>query len=457
MFMPTSTVQVLVSVFALAHCALALSTWNVSSSEFVRMIWMSTIVVGDYLYIDAGEYYLPGASSWADTIHLNSTLSIDLSNSWTTTSVTINSFGKPAGLKGTRDGALWWDRNSSRIISFGGEPFSEIPLYVWALTPDGNGAGSWSELYGPDDSLWKTLVRPEYGLIAASPETGYFMGGMVTKWPEDLYWAIPGMITFDFASSRWTNLTSVGLYSASGMALGGSAQFVPPFGEAGLIIMMGGVVPSSSWDTGGSFRPMSNITIFDPHHQNSTDVYILTLPAFHWIRVTGSAPPRAGSHCQIVGNRQMLSVGGYDPTSSAEYATADPWTYGLGIFDMTDLSWGTHYNANAMPYVRSDAVNDYYAKQMNTATTGSTAKNSTTPTSNAPAIAGGVVGGIAALAVALLAFWWCSKKRKASQPHASEPYTTEPYTTEPQYIYELGGTKPAELEARDKPIEIGVS
>ena len=94
-----------------------------------------------------------------------------------------------------------------------------------------------------------------------------------------------------------------------------------------------------------------------------TDVYILTLPAFRWIRVTGSAPPRAGSRCQIVGKRQMLSVGGFDPTSSAEYTPADPWTYGLGIFDMTDLSWGPHYNANAAPYVRSNAVNNYYAKK----------------------------------------------------------------------------------------------
>jgi hypothetical protein len=62
-----------------------------------------------------------------------------------------------------------------------------------------------------------------------------------------------------------------------------------------------------------------------------------------------------------VGNRQLLSAGGWDPTSSAAYATTDPWTYGLGIFDMTELSWGSRYNADAAPYVRSEAVNRYYA------------------------------------------------------------------------------------------------
>jgi hypothetical protein len=112
---------------------------------------------------------------------VNGTLSIDLSKSWTNTSVTINSFSKPAVLKNVRNGALWWDRNSSSVISFGGEPYTGIPLYIWALAPDGNGAGSWSELYGPVDPIWETLVRPEYGLLAASSETGYSIGGMVTN------------------------------------------------------------------------------------------------------------------------------------------------------------------------------------------------------------------------------------------------------------------------------------
>jgi hypothetical protein len=78
------------------------------------------------------------------------------------------------------------------------------------------------------------------------------------------------MITFNFASSQWANLTTVGLYSESGMALAGSSQFIPLFGKAGLIVMIGGAVPTSSWDTGGTggpLRSMSNITIFDPYYQ----------------------------------------------------------------------------------------------------------------------------------------------------------------------------------------------
>lgn len=95
---------------------------------------------------------------------------------------------------------------------------------------------------------------------------------------------------------------------------------------------------------------------------DSSNVYILMLPAFRWIRVTGSAPSRADSSCQLVGNRQMLSVGGWDTTFTAD-VTAETWPYGLGLFDITALSWSTNYDAKAEPYVRSDVVSSFYATQ----------------------------------------------------------------------------------------------
>ena len=97
--------------------------------------------------------------------------------------------------------------------------------------------------------------------------------------------------------------------------------------------------------------------------KDSSDVYILTLPGFRWFRVAASAPSRAGSSCQVVGNRQLLSIGGWDPTAIAPYASKDPWNYGIGIFDMTELSWRPRYNADSAPYVRSDVVNEYYTNR----------------------------------------------------------------------------------------------
>lgn len=60
----------------------------------------------------------------------------------------------------------------------------------------------------------------------------------------------------------------------------------------------------------------------------------------------------------------MISIGGWDPTSTAEFATADPWTFGIGVFDLTALSWGSGYDANAKAYEKPDVVTSYYATQL---------------------------------------------------------------------------------------------
>jgi hypothetical protein len=199
-----------------------------------------------------------------NTLPVNGTLSIDLSTSWTTSAIKINTFPKPQ--LNVRDGALWWNPSTSSILSFGGEPYdNDIPLSpTWALSPDGKGAGTWSKVSFSSDPVFNRLVRPEYGLIAASSTTGYSMGGMQTTFPSDYFWAIPGLITFEFATQKWSNITSIGKYSASGMAINGAAQFVPSFGNKGIMVMIGGMVPSSSWDVVGAIRSMTNITIFDP-------------------------------------------------------------------------------------------------------------------------------------------------------------------------------------------------
>ncbi|CZR69936.1 uncharacterized protein PAC_19837 [Phialocephala subalpina] len=135
----------------------ALTTWNVTSNDFVRMLYSSAIVVGNWLYIDGGEFYQAGASSWADTIHLNGTLSIDMSSSWTTSNVTINTFSKPQQNQDVRDGALWWNPNTSTVLSFGGEPYNTL-TGTWALTLDGKGSGTWSQVSFSDPEF-NTLER----------------------------------------------------------------------------------------------------------------------------------------------------------------------------------------------------------------------------------------------------------------------------------------------------------
>lgn len=57
----------------------------------------------------------------------------------------------------------------------------------------------------------------------------------------------------------------------------------------------------------------------------------------------------------------MLSYGGWDPTGAASYSIQDPWPYGIGVFDMTALTWKSQFNPDAAAYVQSDLVKDFYA------------------------------------------------------------------------------------------------
>jgi hypothetical protein len=95
-------------------------------------------------------------------------------------------------------------------------------------------------------------------------------------------------------------------------------------------------------------------------------MYILTIPAFQWTMV--DAPQKGARYlhtCHTIGNRQMLIIGGGDPTKTALQSDAffspDPFEQGLGLFDMTALSWETQYQANAAPYEQSAPIKSIYA------------------------------------------------------------------------------------------------
>lgn len=105
------------------------------------------------------------------------------------------------------------------------------------------------------------------------------------------------------------------------------------------------------------------------------EIYILTLPAFEWIKVNyAPANPRHGHSCHTVGNRQMLVIGGVDSLADttstnantldkATFATADQFTQGLAIFDMSALTWSSQYDATAPTYEQPDPVKTYYASR----------------------------------------------------------------------------------------------
>jgi len=229
-----------------------------------------------------------------------------------------------------------------------------------------------------------------------------------------------------------------------------------------------GAADNSTWEIfiyGGSNAGSSGYDI----------VFILTLPAFEWIEApVGNGTIRSLHHCQIIGERQMLSIGGFN----TNFTTVDPWTNGLGIFDLTDLSWGFNYNANAAPYVRSTLVQEYYNTSnrypstwsnpdleaiFNITSSGPAAPSISSPSSspspspsssshsNTGAIAGGVAGGVAFLAVLIgLAWILLRKKRRNSQIRYEVADTSDPHGPRRDQLHAPGTL--LELEATPKDI-----
>jgi hypothetical protein len=173
---------------------------------------------------------------------------------------------------------------------------------------------------------------------------GYILGGIATfrTSPQMVFLdvsllSLSGVTVFTFEDQSWTNISTSG-YSQTGWGVHGSAHFVASFGEAGALIFIGGdAPPTQSYNLGYSPRSMDDITIFDIYnqkwyHQAATgdipasrvrfrvsgaqetgtglyeifvfggttgyyfgpskvdfhEVYILTFPAFRWIRASNS-------------------------------------------------------------------------------------------------------------------------------------------------------------------------
>jgi hypothetical protein len=86
------------------------------------------------------------------------------------------------------------------------------------------------------------------------------------------------------------------------------------------------------------------------------DFYVLSLPGFVWFKANHtSAVPRAWTRCVALGDSQMIVVGGYTDPSP------DPWSQGLGVFDLSSMSPRTSYDPKAGPYDPPGVVKDWYS------------------------------------------------------------------------------------------------
>ncbi|TDZ26010.1 Kelch repeat-containing protein [Colletotrichum orbiculare MAFF 240422] len=488
-------------------------------SDFLRRAFASAIVVGDYLYIDGGEVsqLFNGRNSSASlpSWPVNSTLSVHLGESWTNSTVTFRSTPKTGAPKLNKQ-ALWRDPAATAFYAWGGitSYFAQPPANeLWRFEVDGAGGGAWARAATPRNNLvaLAQLVRATDGAFAQSKDVGYYFGGFASEQTDtsvsgpDSYLAVPGLVAYNMTSGDLKNVSSTG-FGGWGNLVGGAAQFVP-FGTDGLLVFMGGGQGPIATKWGGwKDVDFNEVRLYNPqtdkwHTQQTTgsrptrrekfctvgvpgpnntyeiflyggmnsqtsttsdEVYVLSLPGFVFFKANGPSTKRADQACVVVGQRQMLSVGGTDgflgyPNSLTD---PDPWASGLGVFDLTQMKWVDGYNAHAEAYESPEVVRQWYNQgglesvvwaseevRMLFATsaaanstseptaTGHTGEKVTSSQESSPeaqetnssqppvgAVIGGVAGGIIGLALVIALVWilvWRRRRRYAAAPQLS--------------------------------------
>lgn len=76
----------------------------------------------------------------------------------------------------------------------------------------------------------------------------------------------------------------------------------------------------------------------------------------HYMQVFKGTANRVGHTCHIVGNRQMITVGGI--ASANKTVTCDWESMGVAILDLTLMSWGSIFDSNAAPYQVNTMISD---------------------------------------------------------------------------------------------------
>ncbi|TLD17207.1 uncharacterized protein PgNI_02255 [Pyricularia grisea] len=237
-------------------------------------------------------------------------------------------------------------------------------------------------------------------------------------------------------------------------------------------------------------RPSSNssyeIVVFGGRNGAAfSDVRILTVPGFRWFKVPDAEGARYQHGCAVVGSgrRQMLSVGGIESWENKFNTTiSDPWKNGLKVFDMTTLKWSNTYDPDAPAYETPAEIKSWYDAggrqsvkwdKPETETLFSQATVEQQPTESDPGsatssslgvIVGSIVGGLAALVIAIGVFIILRRRSRRSKhdmtsqgplsnqntdPDNSSNTLVSPMSTELPTVAEKGGWSPT------SPYELG--
>jgi hypothetical protein len=173
----------------------------------------------------------------------------------------------------TRDATMWYNAPSNMVYWYGGMPYATMQPAVWGFSPNTQGTVAWSESYSAGigktatgSTTFNGFTETVGASYAYSPTTYYALGGYTNSLTDPALSqqlgnvAATGMVTYSGGS--WSNVSSAGYYE--GFAAHGEAVYVPIFGQAGILVFLGGDAPTGETFTQGASRAaMSDVTIYD--------------------------------------------------------------------------------------------------------------------------------------------------------------------------------------------------
>ncbi|UQC75607.1 kelch repeat protein [Colletotrichum lupini] len=312
---------------------LEVHTWEISDVPdpdlFLRRGLSNVVVIGNFLYIDGGEVsqldaqgkpytsFDYGVKQTYGSHPVNSTLSIDLSESWSPANVSIRTIPKePYGMDRQ---ALWERADNDSFYIWGGHTANTLYLKdeslstgSWKFQADSTGGGQWLKETPDNPTEFTELVRSEDGALASTPHGGFWFGGWagtrtkvnMTNGEADLApaGATPGMIVYDWNTKLWSNETTAfkAAFPPYGTVRGARALYVPDFGPNGIIVLLGGFMATldpivSGSDSLHQWMEISNVTFMDPVSKK-----------WYSQMTTGSAPTRRQWFC-LVGLRSKTT------------------------------------------------------------------------------------------------------------------------------------------------------
>jgi hypothetical protein len=225
---------------------------------------------------------------------VNNTISINVAQSWTNSSVALRAIDKSAPTFDSQ--AIWTDISSKSFYIWGGRAWFgiDVPLdQIWKFDTDGHGGGSWSTESAGNPAVFDNLIRPAEGAYANSKDTGFWVGGWAGGWtdaslPGNSGFSVPNIVSFNMTTKLWSN-DSASAFTQFGTDVGGAVEFIEVFGPNGILLLLGGVAGVGAYkQNGAGMLDFNNLTFYDPVSKE-----------WYWQGTTGDVPPPRQSFCTV--------------------------------------------------------------------------------------------------------------------------------------------------------------